>query len=193
MFDLLSIHNNPVILSGKYLTVLVSHVKLHALLSAIEYVFMRLTTKGRYAVTAMLDLALHDDQGPINLADISSRQGISLSYLEQLFSRLRKHGLVCSSRGPGGGYRLQKTMENISVAEVIRAVDETVDATRCGGSKNCQGDETCLTHELWEELSDQITSFLSEISLANLVQRQAVRQVSQRQEQVILHMPQLVR
>ncbi len=150
---------------------------------------MRLTTKGRYAVTAMLDLALHDSQGPINLADIASRQGISLPYLEQLFSRLRRCGLVCSARGPGGGYRLHRAMQDISVADVIQAVDEAVDATRCGGSKNCQGDETCLTHELWEELSDRITTFLSDISLANLVQRQTVRRVSQRQEQALLHMP----
>jgi Rrf2 family iron-sulfur cluster assembly transcriptional regulator len=143
---------------------------------------MKLTTKGRYAVTAMLDLALHKDQGPINLADISNRQGISLSYLEQLFSRLRKQALVASARGPGGGYLLDRDAADISVADVIRAVDESVDATRCGGQKNCQGDDRCLTHDLWEELSRQITDFLSSITLEDLVQRRAVRQVSQRQD-----------
>lgn len=149
---------------------------------------MKLTTKGRYAVTAMLDLALHDGQGPINLADISSRQGISLSYLEQLFSRLRKQSLVASARGPGGGYRLGRSSDDISVADVIRAVDETVDATRCGGSKNCQGEERCLTHDLWEELSDQIANFLSGISLDDLVQRKTVIQTSERQEHTLMQM-----
>ncbi len=149
---------------------------------------MKLTTKGRYAVTAMLDLALHDQSGPINLADISSRQGISLSYLEQLFARLRKQGLVISARGPGGGYQLGHQSEDISVVDVIRAVDETVDATRCGGSKNCQGDERCLTHDLWEELSQQITDFLGGISLADLVHRGTVKQVAQRQDSILVHM-----
>ncbi|MEX2524588.1 MAG: Fe-S cluster assembly transcriptional regulator IscR [Gammaproteobacteria bacterium] len=151
---------------------------------------MRLTTKGRYAVTAMLDLALHKDQGPINLADISSRQGISLSYLEQLFSRLRKQELVTSARGPGGGYSLGRTASEISVSDVIRAVDESVDATRCGGQKNCQGDDRCLTHDLWEELSQQITDFLQGISLEDLVRRRAIRQVSQRQDSVTIHLVQ---
>lgn len=132
---------------------------------------MRLTTKGRYAVTAMLDLALHYDEGPITLADISQRQGISLSYLEQLFSKLRKNGLVDSTRGPGGGYRLSRDANAIGVADVITAVDEKVDATRCGGLANCQGDKKCLTHELWTDLSDQIYSFLSSISLGTLVER----------------------
>jgi Rrf2 family iron-sulfur cluster assembly transcriptional regulator len=143
---------------------------------------MRLTTKGRYAVTAMLDLALHRDTGPINLADISNRQGISLSYLEQLFSRLRKRGLVSSARGPGGGYLLGREPSDISVSDVIAAVDESVDATRCGGQRNCQSDDRCLTHDLWEELSRQITEFLDAISLEDLVQRRAVRQVSERQD-----------
>src|SRR5699024_7392888 len=105
---------------------------------------MRLTTKGRYAVTAMLDLALHYQQGPIALADISRRQGISLSYLEQLFARLRKKGLVDSTRGPGGGYRLSREAREISMIDVISAVDESVDATRCRGLKNCQGNQRCL-------------------------------------------------
>lgn len=147
---------------------------------------MKLTTKGRYAVTAMLDLAIHDGEGPINLSEISARQGISLSYLEQLFSRLRKQGLVLSSRGPGGGYSLGRTSETISVSDVIRAVDETVDATRCHGRKNCQGEDRCLTHDLWEELSNQITGFLSNITLASLVERGAVRRVSERQEHVLM-------
>ena len=137
---------------------------------------MRLTTKGRYAVTAMLDLALHYDEGPITLADISQRQGISLSYLEQLFSKLRKNGLVDSTRGPGGGYRLSREAREIAVADVITAVDEKVDATRCGGLANCQGDQKCLTHELWTDLSDQIYSFLSSISLGTLVERHNVKE-----------------
>lgn len=149
---------------------------------------MKLTTKGRYAVTAMLDLALHQSQSPINLSDISSRQGISLSYLEQLFSRLRKQGLVTSSRGPGGGYSLGRACDQISVSDVICAVDETVDATRCHGKKNCHGEDRCLTHDLWEQLSQQITGFLSNISLASLVEEGAVKKVSERQEHVLLQM-----
>ncbi len=149
---------------------------------------MRLTTKGRYAVTAMLDLALHENSGPVRLTDISNRQGISLSYLEQLFSRLRKSGLVSSARGPGGGYHLQQAATDISVADVIRAVDEQVDATRCGGNKNCQADQPCLTHDLWESLSLQITTFLSEISFSDLVQQQSVRQVLARQEHLLVRM-----
>ena len=143
---------------------------------------MRLTTKGRYAVTAMLDLALHYDEGPITLADISHRQGISLSYLEQLFSKLRKNGLVDSTRGPGGGYRLSRQADQIAVAQVIAAVDEKVDATRCGGLANCQDDERCLTHELWSDLSDQIYDFLNGISLGALVARQGVQEVARRQD-----------
>ena len=144
---------------------------------------MRLTTKGRYAVTAMLDLALHYKDGPITLADISKRQGISLSYLEQLFSRLRKQELVDSTRGPGGGYRLSRDSYEIAVADVITAVDEKVETTRCGGLSNCQDDEQCLTHDLWTELSTQIHDFLMGISLGNLVDRQGVQKVAARQEQ----------
>ena len=142
---------------------------------------MRLTTKGRYAVTAMLDLAIHFDDGPITLADISRRQGISLSYLEQLFSRLRKQGLVVSARGPGGGYRLSRESAEIAVADVITAIDEKVDATRCGGLANCQDDQPCLTHELWSDLSQRIYDFLSGITLADLVNRSAVQEVVERQ------------
>ncbi len=135
---------------------------------------MKLTTKGRYAVTAMLDLALHEGGGPVPLASISRRQGISLSYLEQLFTRLRQHGLVRSARGPGGGYSLARPAERISVAEVMAAVDERVDATRCGGRGDCDGGLPCLTHELWWELSEEIRRFLDGISLADLT-REAPR------------------
>lgn len=143
---------------------------------------MRLTTKGRYAVTAMLDLALHAGSGPISLADISGRQDISLSYLEQLFAKLRRQSLVVSVRGPGGGYRLSREGDRIFVAEIIDAVNEAVDATGCGGTKDCQQGESCLTHHLWCDLSDQIHGFLSEISLAKLVAQREVQSVSARQE-----------
>lgn len=143
---------------------------------------MRLTTKGRYAVTAMLDLAIHYKSGPITLADISKRQGISLSYLEQLFSRLRKNGLVDSARGPGGGYRLSRNASEICVADVITAVDEKVDAMRCDGKGNCQDNGPCLTHELWCDLSDQILNFLKGIDLEQLVERKGVQDVAARQD-----------
>ncbi|SCZ55435.1 Fe-S cluster assembly transcriptional regulator IscR [Thiohalomonas denitrificans] len=143
---------------------------------------MRLTTKGRYAVTAMLDLALHYTNGPITLADISKRQGISLSYLEQLFSRLRKNGLVDSARGPGGGYKLSRPAGEVCIADVITAVDEKVDAMRCGGKGDCQDGGSCLTHELWCELSNQIYDFLKSITLGDLVERKEVRDVAARQD-----------
>jgi len=149
---------------------------------------MKLTTKGRYAVTAMLDLALSQGMGPINLAEISSRQGISLSYLEQLFSRLRKHGLVDSARGPGGGYLLGKPAKDISIVDVIRAVDESFDATRCGGSKDCHGEQRCITHDLWEALSKQIAEFLAGISLHDLVEQRNVEQSQPPQDQVLVKM-----
>ncbi|VAW76417.1 Iron-sulfur cluster regulator IscR [hydrothermal vent metagenome] len=142
---------------------------------------MKLTSKGRYAVTAMLDLALHADQGPVTLAVISDRQGISLSYLEQLFTRLRRNGLVSSMRGPGGGYLLSGDAADIAVADVVSAVDESVNATRCGGQENCQDGKRCLTHDLWTELSDQIFSFLSDISLAQLVEQGAARDAETQQ------------
>lgn len=143
---------------------------------------MRLTTKGRYAVTAMLDLALHAKHGPVSLADISERQGISLSYLEQLFAKLRRSSLVSSVRGPGGGYQLSRGMETIQVAQVIDAVNESVDATRCQGLGDCHAGDTCLTHHLWCDLSQQIHEFLSGISLADLVKRRDVQEVAQRQD-----------
>jgi Rrf2 family iron-sulfur cluster assembly transcriptional regulator len=149
---------------------------------------MRLTTKGRYAVTAMLDLALHATDRPITLADISQRQGISLSYLEQLFSRLRKQGLVASARGPGGGYRLSRDAHDINVAQVITAVDEKVHVTKCEGRGDCQNGEACLTHDLWCDLSDQIYDFLDGISLGNLVERNSVKEIAARQEQRIASM-----
>lgn len=135
---------------------------------------MKLTTKGRYAVTAMLDLALHNERGPVTLADIADRQGISLSYLEQLFSRLRKKELVSSVRGPGGGYSLASPASDVHIAEVISAVDEVVDATRCGGAGNCHNNERCLTHDLWHDLSARIYEYLSDISLQDLVDRKGV-------------------
>lgn len=143
---------------------------------------MRLTTKGRYAVTAMLDLALHSDSGPISLADISSRQEISLSYLEQLFAKLRRNELVSSVRGPGGGYRLSRDSADIFVAQIIDAVNESVDATGCGGLSDCLDGGQCLTHTLWCDLSQQIHGFLSDISLASLVERREVQAVSARQD-----------
>ncbi len=143
---------------------------------------MKLTTKGRYAVTAMLDLALHANQGPVSLADISERQGISISYLEQLFAKLRRNDLVSSVRGPGGGYRLSRASAEIFVAQVVDAVDEPVDVTRCEGQGNCQNGEPCLTHYLWEDLSQQLHQFLSAISLQSLVERSEIRKVAERQD-----------
>ena len=143
---------------------------------------MKLTTKGRYAVTAMLDLALRYDKGAVTLADIAKRQGISLSYLEQLFAKLRRSGLVDSVRGPGGGYNLAMEPNKISVAEIIVAINENIDATRCGGEKNCHGDETCLTHQLWEDLSNRIHEFLNGITLGDLVNKPHVQEVASRQE-----------
>lgn len=148
---------------------------------------MRLTTKGRYAVTAMLDLALNAENGPISLADISRRQSISLSYLEQLFAKLRRSRLVTSVRGPGGGYRLSRPGELIFVAEIIDAVNENIDATDCAGKADCNDGETCLTHYLWCDLSEQIHRFLLGISLANLVSRNEVQAVASRQREHSKH------
>jgi|TARA_B110000438_G_scaffold294225_1_gene335311 Rrf2 family iron-sulfur cluster assembly transcriptional regulator len=142
---------------------------------------MRLTTRGRYAVTAMLDLALHAQEKPVSLAEISERQTISLSYLEQLFARLRQSGLVASVRGPGGGYRLVDSSSNIWVADIIDAVNESVDTTSCQGKGDCQGGSICLTHYLWDDLSQQIHSFLSSISLADLVAKRNVQDIAHRQ------------
>jgi Rrf2 family iron-sulfur cluster assembly transcriptional regulator len=133
---------------------------------------MRLTTKGRFAVTAMIDVAMHGGKGPVTLAAVSARQRISLSYLEQLFGKLRRSGLVDSVRGPGGGYNLAKAPDTVSVAAIIQAVDEPIDATQCGGRENCHDDRRCMTHELWSSLNDHIFSFLSGVSLAQLVAQQ---------------------
>lgn len=145
---------------------------------------MKLTTRGRYAVTAMLDLALHGEKNPISLADISKRQHISLSYLEQLFAKLRKSDLVKSVRGPGGGYRLSRSGKDINVADIISAVNESTDATNCSGMGTCQSGEPCLTHYLWDDLSQQIHQFLSGISLACLTARRDVQVVNERQGKV---------
>jgi Rrf2 family iron-sulfur cluster assembly transcriptional regulator len=154
------------------------------MLTRIKVRIMRLTTKGRYAVTAMLDLALHEGRGPISLADISERQGISLSYLEQLFAKLRRNELVRSVRGPGGGYQLNREQAGINVAEVIDAVNESVDATGCQHKGDCQGGDICLTHHLWCDLSEQIHNFLKGISLADLVARKDVQEISDRQDRI---------
>lgn len=142
---------------------------------------MKLTSKGRYAVTAMLDVALNSKNGPVSLAAISQRQAISLSYLEQLFARLRKYGLVTSVRGPGGGYLLNKKMDEIGISAIIKAVNESVDATKCKGQGCCQGGQRCLTHSLWADLSQRIESFLTGITLSELVNDKEIQQVSNRQ------------
>lgn len=146
---------------------------------------MRLSTKGRYAVTAMLDLAIHHAEGPVTLADISETQGISLSYLEQLFAKLRKHDLVKGMRGPGGGYRLARVPADISVAQVIDAIGEGIDVTLCGGSEDCQDGERCLTHELWKKLGKEIFEFLNGITLASFLERDKVQYVIRRQRNEI--------
>lgn len=143
---------------------------------------MKLTSKGRYAVTAILDLAFHAEAGPVTLAHISRRQDISLSYLEQLFTRLRKHRLVLSTRGPGGGYSLARPAAQIAVSEVVAAVDEGVDATRCSGAGNCHDGRQCLTHELWDELGSQILEFLSNITLQDLMDEGNIRCIAARQD-----------
>lgn len=133
---------------------------------------MRLTTKGRFAVTAMLDLTMHHQDGPVTLAGISERQKISLSYLEQLFGKLRRRDLVTSVRGPGGGYCLGRDPASISVADIIRAVDEVLDATQCGGKTNCHEEHICMTHHLWANLNQRMYEYLGSVSLATLVQEQ---------------------
>ncbi|MDH5518611.1 MAG: Rrf2 family transcriptional regulator [Gammaproteobacteria bacterium] len=145
---------------------------------------MRLSTKGRYGVTAMMDLAIHDGVGPVTLADISQCQGISLSYLEQLFSKLRKHGLVEGVRGPGGGYKLARPAEGITVAEIIAAVDERVDITNCNGKGDCQDGQRCLTHELWTELSNRLFDFLNDITLSQFVSRPGIRELAMQRDQI---------
>lgn len=133
---------------------------------------MRLTTKGRYAVTAILDVALYERNGPVSVSDVATRQGLSPSYLEKLFSYLKKKGLVSGRKGPGGGYKLTESSHLITIADVIDAVNETVDATKCGGSKNCRGQGRCITHDLWADLSNEIRSFLEGVSISQLVAQQ---------------------
>ncbi len=143
---------------------------------------MLLTTRGRYAVTAMVDITAHQDAGPVSLSQIAENQNISLSYLEQLFAQLRQAGLVVGLRGPGGGYKLAHPAQSITVAQVIQAVNENVDATQCGGMKNCSGGQRCLTHSLWDKLSQQLYEFLDNISLGELVKWPSVMEVMERQE-----------
>ncbi len=139
---------------------------------------MRLTTKGRFAVTAMLDLALHGAKGPVTLSGISERQKISLSYLEQLFGKLRRRELVESVRGPGGGYHLARDASRVSVADIVRAVEEPIDSTQCAGRENCLDNQRCMTHDLWEELNSTVYGFLSGVSLAQLVEKQRNASIS---------------
>jgi Rrf2 family iron-sulfur cluster assembly transcriptional regulator len=140
---------------------------------------MRLTTKGRFAVTAMIDLAMHHGSGPVTLAEISGRQRISLSYLEQLFGKLRRHKLVESVRGPGGGYNLARDMGEVSVTEIILAVDEPIDATQCGGKENCHDDRKCLTHDLWASLNQRIFDYLGGVNLRQLVDSQRAKEAAE--------------
>ena len=139
---------------------------------------MRLTTKGRFAVTAMVDLALRQNRGPVTLAAISERQHISLSYLEQLFGKLRRAALVSSVRGPGGGYNLAQPPSGISVADIVSAVDESIDATQCGGKENCHDDKRCMTHDLWATLNEKMYEYLSSVTLADLVAHQSGKPVA---------------
>ncbi len=145
---------------------------------------MRMSAKGYYAVTAMLDLSLHEREGPVRLADIAQRQDFSRNFLEQLFLALRRANVVYSVRGPGGGYRLCRPARQISIAQVLRAAGEPLEVTRCGGKRNCQNSLPCLTHDLWQDLSQRITRFLGQVSLADLQKRHSVRDVVCRQDRV---------
>jgi Rrf2 family iron-sulfur cluster assembly transcriptional regulator len=146
---------------------------------------MRLTTKGRYAVTAVLDLALHQDNGPVSLAAISERQQISLSYLEQLFAKLRRNNIVSSTRGPGGGYTLTNNVDEVSVSDIILAVDETCKVVDCNENDNCHGNYQCLTHDLWQELSNEIRTFLDGITLSEIMSQETVNDVKVRQDKAV--------
>ena len=148
---------------------------------------MRLTTKGRFAVTAMIDLALRQHNGPVTLAGISQRQRISLSYLEQLFGKLRRHQLVESTRGPGGGYTLGRPAKDVTVADIIFAVDEPLDATQCGGKENCHDDQRCMTHDLWSNLNAKMVEYLDSVNLADLVEQQKQRMAQQGVNVAFLH------
>ena len=139
---------------------------------------MRLTTKGRYAVTAMIDLAMHQPDGPVTLKSIAENQGISLAYLEQLFSMLRRRDLVVGVRGPGGGYVLARDVDRISMADIVVAVDEPLDITQCDGREDCHDGKRCLSHDLWSELSDELYSFLNGIRLGELMRRSGLERAS---------------
>jgi Rrf2 family iron-sulfur cluster assembly transcriptional regulator len=154
---------------------------------------VRLTTKGRYAVTAMLDLAFHSQIKPVTLTDIAARQTISLSYLEQLFARLRRADMVKGIRGPGGGYTLAGKANDINIADIIAAVDEPIDATKCGGEANCQNEKACLTHDLWMGLSEQIKDYLKGITLAHLLEKHRIQEIAKRQEQDALQVVEIHR
>lgn len=143
---------------------------------------MRLTTKGRYAVTAMIDVALHEAHWPIRLADIAARQQITTAYLEQLAGKLRQNGLLQSIRGPSGGYQLSRPAAKITLAEILKAADEDIDVTRCGGASDCQGGQRCLTHDLWAELNVEIWGFLQSISLQDMCQKTEIRRTAARQD-----------
>ena len=143
---------------------------------------MRLTTKGRFAVTALMDLALHRQDGPVTLAAISERQKISLSYLEQLFGKLRRRELVDSVRGPGGGYLLARPLHELTVAQIVRAVDEPLDATQCGGKQNCMDDQPCMTHDLWTNLNACIQGYLETVTLEYLVQQEREREAARHEK-----------
>ncbi len=147
---------------------------------------MRLTTKGRYAVTAMLDIALHQTAGAISVVDIAARQDISSSYLEQIFSRLKAAQLLRSRRGPGGGYEIARPLEQISVSDIVVAVGDGVDATRCHGAADCQDGVQCLTHDLWSDLSSEIDGFLRSVSLQALVERKQIRFIAERQDPALI-------
>ena len=148
---------------------------------------MRLTTKGRFAVTAMIDVAMRQHEGPVTLAGISERQRISLSYLEQLFGKLRRRGLVSSTRGPGGGYQLERPMDQTTVSDIIFAVDEPLDATQCGGKENCHDDQRCMTHELWANLNVRMLDYLDSVTLADLVDQQNRKAKSGHPSVAVLH------
>ncbi len=152
---------------------------------------MRLTTKGRYAVTAALDLALHQENGPVPLAAISERQGISLSYLEQLFAKLRRNKIVSSTRGPGGGYRLTNSAADISISDIILAVDEACQVVDCDDGDGCHGGYQCLTHDLWQELSNEIRDFLDGITLSEILSLESVNDISMRQDKACADKPEL--
>ena len=148
---------------------------------------MRLTTKGRFAVTAMIDVAMRQHEGPVTLAGISERQRISLSYLEQLFGKLRRRHLVASTRGPGGGYQLDRPMNQTTVSDIILAVDEPIDATQCGGKENCHDDQRCMTHDLWANLNTRMLDYLGSVTLADLVEQQNQKSKASRPTVAVLH------